>query len=209
MFMKADEFVRSGALGRITGINSRFTAPFHRKGAQWRCDAAVAGGGHFLDVGSHAVDILVYLFGPLGVVEGWATHVASSHDGEDCVVLNFRTDAGALSSMTWNFAGGSSDDTTRITGSDGEVTFPMVRSGSVKWEGATGVQTFDLPFPEHVAQPLIQSVVDDLLGLGTCPSTGEFARRTSRVMDKVFKAFYGGREDPFRVRPDTWSGLKH
>jgi hypothetical protein len=68
------------------------------------------------------------------------------------------------------------------------------------------VRLFDLPYPPHVAQPLIQSVVDDLLGRGECPSTGESARRTSRVMDRVLDAYYGGRGDAFWERPQTWPG---
>jgi len=59
-----------------------------------------------------------------------------------------------------------------------------------------------------VAQPLIQSVVDDLLGRGECPSTGESARRTSRVMDRVLDAYYGGRGDAFWSRPQTWPGRR-
>jgi hypothetical protein len=66
----------------------------------------------------------------------------------------------------------------------------------------------DRPNPPHVQQPLIQTVVDDLLGRGTCPSTGESARRTSRVMDTVLSAYYGGRDDEFWRRPDTWPGRR-
>jgi hypothetical protein len=47
-------------------------------------------------------------------------------------------------------------------------------------------------------------VVDDLLGHGDCPSTGESARRTSQVMDTVLAGFYGGRTDEFWRRPETW-----
>jgi hypothetical protein len=57
-----------------------------------------------------------------------------------------------------------------------------------------------------VQQPLIQSVVDDLLGRGECPSTGESARRTSRVMDTVLAGYYGGRTDEFWRRSETWRG---
>jgi hypothetical protein len=41
--------------------------------------------------------------------------------------------------------------------------------------------------PAHVQQPLIQSVVDELLGRGTCPSTGESGARTSWVMDQLVR----------------------
>jgi len=58
--------------------------------------------------------------------------------------------------------------------------------------------------PPHIQQPLIQTIVDDLLGRGSCPSTGETARRTSRVMDAALDSFYRGRGDAFWTRPETW-----
>jgi 1,5-anhydro-D-fructose reductase (1,5-anhydro-D-mannitol-forming) len=207
-FLKVEELIKSGALGRVTGVTYRLAEPHHLKGPLWRTDAAIAGAGHFLDLGSHALDLLDYLVGPLTNVNGTAANVASAYAVEDAVALSFRTADGAPGSMACNFAGAVRDDTMRITGTEGEVTFPMFRSEPIKFEGASGVQLFDLPYPPHVAQPLIQSIVDDLLGQGTCPSTGESARRTSRAMDRVLEGYYGGRTDTFWARPETWPGRR-
>jgi predicted dehydrogenase len=207
-FLKVEELLRSGAIGHVTGVTYRLVEPHHRKGNLWRTDPALAGAGHFLDVGSHALDLLDYLLGPLADVTGKAANQASAYSVEDSVVLGFRTAAGALGSMAWNFAGAVSDDTLRITGTDGEIAFAMFQSQPVRLENASGVHLFDLPYPAHVAQPLIQTVVDDLLGRGACPSTGESARRTSRVMDQVLESYYGGRGDAFWARPQTWPGRR-
>jgi predicted dehydrogenase len=206
-FMKVADLLGTGALGRLTGITYRLAEPHHRKGGMWRTDAAVAGAGHFLDVGSHALDLLDYLLGPLADVAGSAANLASDYDAEDNVALTFRA-GGAQGSMSWNFASNVSDDTMVLSGTDGQVTFPMFTSRPVRLEDASGVRLFDLPYPPHVGQPLIQSAVDDLLGRGECPSTGESARRTSRVMDGVLDAYYGGRSDAFWERPQTWPGLR-
>jgi predicted dehydrogenase len=174
----------------------------------WRIDAASAGGGHFLDVGSHALDLLDYLVGPLSGVAGHAANLASSYAVEDAVSLTFRAANGAPGTMACNFASATRDDTVRLTGTDGEVTFAVFGPDPVKFEHAGGVETFDLPHPPHVAQPLIQTVVDDLLGRGVCPSTGESARRTSLIMDQALSSYYGGREDAFWTRPETWPGRR-
>jgi 1,5-anhydro-D-fructose reductase (1,5-anhydro-D-mannitol-forming) len=207
MFLKAAELVKSGAVGRLTGVTYRLAEPHHRKGGMWRTDAALAGAGHFLDVGSHALDILDFILGPLSDVAGSAANLASDYDVEDSVALTFRA-GGAQGSMSWNFASTVSDDTMRLSGTEGQVTFPMFTSRPVKLEDASGEHLFDLPYPKHVGQPLIQSMVDDLLGRGECPSTGESARRTSRVMDGVLDAYYGGRGDAFWERPQTWPGRR-
>ena len=49
-------------------------------------------------------------------------------------------------------------------------------------------------------------ILDELLGRGTCPSTGESARRTSAVMDAVLADYYGGRNDAFWERSASWPG---
>ena len=41
--------------------------------------------------------------------------------------------------------------------------------------------------PEHIEQPLIQKVVDELRGVGSSPSTDESGARTARVMDWILK----------------------
>ena len=41
--------------------------------------------------------------------------------------------------------------------------------------------------PEHIEQPLIQTIVDELRGHGHCPSTGISGARTSLVMDRILK----------------------
>jgi 1,5-anhydro-D-fructose reductase (1,5-anhydro-D-mannitol-forming) len=64
------------------------------------------------------------------------------------------------------------------------------------------------PNPPHVQQPLIQSIVDELCGMGTCASTGESAARTSRVMDTVLTEYYGGRADGFWNRVESWPGRR-
>ena len=196
------------AIGRVTGVTYRMVEPHHRRGRPWRVDVAIAGSGHFLDVGSHALDLLDFLLGPLSDVEGKAANLASDYDAEDTVALTFRAPGAILGSMMWNFASDLHDDTMRIAGTEGEIVFPMYSQVPIRVTTAAGTREVEVAFPQHVAQPFIQSVVDDLLGLGECPSTGVSAARTSRVMDEVLSAYYGGRGDAFWARPASWPGLR-
>jgi len=54
-------------------------------------------------------------------------------------------------------------------------------------------EVFEIANPLHIQQPLIQSIVNDLNGGPTCPSTGVTAARTSRVMDALLRDFADGR----------------
>jgi len=207
-FVLAQELLKRGALGRPTGLRYHWAAPSHRETAGiWRLDAAVAGAGLFLDLGSHLLDLLDFLCGPLANVAGTAANLASPYAVEDGVAMSFSA-GGVPGAAAWNFASTVRVDLLEISGTEGRLTLSCFGNEPPRLETASGVETFDRPNPPHVQQPLIQTVVDDLLGRGSCPSTGETARRTSRVMDAVLAAYYGGRDDEFWRRPDTWPGRR-
>ena len=47
--------------------------------------------------------------------------------------------------------------------------------------------------PPHVHQPLIQTIVDELAGVGRCESTGESGARASWVLEQCVAGYYGTR----------------
>lgn len=204
-FLAAEDLLCS-AIGTLTSIRYHYSAPKHLAGPEWRVDAASAGGGLLLDLGSHALDLIDYLAGPLQNVSGRAVHLASRHSLEDSVQLSFQNPRGVPGVATWNFASAIEEDLMVLEGTEGWISFSVFGTDLLRLERKSGTETFYRPHPLHVAQPLIQSVVDDLLGRGVCPSTGESARRTTRVMDLVLADYYGGREDAFWERPASWPG---
>jgi predicted dehydrogenase len=211
-FLKAKELLDQGALGRVTGVDYRQSAPGHAappdRERPWRLTAEHNGGGLFLDVGCHTLDVLDFLLGPLEGVEGSAANLATDADVEDAVAMSFRTASGAPGAALWNFATAAREDVIRIAGTEGRLCLSTYGQEPVRLETREGAREFDLPNPPHVAQPLIQSVVDDLLGRGACPSTGDSAARTARAMDRVLDGYYGGRADEFWLRPKTWPGRR-
>lgn len=204
-FLKVRELVTGGAIGKLTGVTYRHAAPPGASGV-WRIDAAHAGAGLFLDIGSHVLDFLDFCLGPLGEVRGHATNAAGFYAVEDQVALTFRAAGGVTGACTWNFASHTRDDTLTFLGTKGSVSLTFFTADPLRLETDRGPELIDIPNPPHVAQPLIQTIVDDLLGRGTCPSTGESARRTSAVMDAVLADYYGGRSDTFWNRPTSWPG---
>jgi predicted dehydrogenase len=204
-FLTAKELIENGSLGRITGIRYHCSAPRHKDDAGWRLRAEQSGGGHFVDVGSHALDLLDFFFGPLGEISGHAANHGQSCLVEDAVAMNFL--AGKIPGVaSWNFASSEKEDAFTLTGTEGRLIFSLMDNEPLRLEKSGAVESLSRPNPPHVQQPLIQTVVDDLLGRGTCLSPGESARRTSQVMDTVLSGYYGTRTDAFWLRPETWPG---
>jgi predicted dehydrogenase len=190
-FLLVGEWMETGAIGRVTSLHYEQTAPYHRKDAGWRINAQSAGGGHFLDLGSHTLDLIDYHFGALQDVAGVAANRASGYAVEDSVAMSFRTAQGIPGTARWNFAADADVDRLRIEGTEGHLECSIFAPGPVRLVNSRGSQEIMREHPPHVQQPLIQSVVDELLGRGTCPSTGTSALRTSVVMDRVLGGYYG------------------
>lgn len=207
-FLKVKELVDGGKIGTLTSVTYRQTAPEHRNPRSgdlpWRIDAAYSGGGLFLDVGSHTLDLLDFLVGPLTGVQGRAVNLASDHAVEDVVIMTFLTAKGVPGSALWNFAGGATEDRLEITGTDGRITCSVFGDEAVLLSTRRGEESFPFKNPYHIQQPLIQTLVDELQGTGKCPSTAESAGRTALVMDTVLAEYYSGRDDEFWKRPESW-----
>ena len=210
-FIKTKAIVESGRIGTITGVNYRYGSLRYRgdRGQlPWRLVAEQAGAGLFLDLGSHTLDILDFLVGPLLHVSGRAANVASDFDVEDTVAMTFATTKGAVGTASWNFAADHHEDVIEIIGTEGRISLATFGNDPVQLQRGDRIEKFDLPNPVHIQQPLIQSIVNELLGQGKSPSTGESGARTSKVMDTVLESYYGSRRDGFWTNPTSWPGRR-
>ena len=162
--------------------------------SNWRIDPAISGGGYFFDLASHQLDYLDYLFGPIQAVCGYANNQAGLYQAADIVSCSFIFENGIQGIGSWSFTVDEQavKDELVIIGSKGQVSIPFFGAPEIKLEKssltAPEVSHFDLP--KHIQQPLIQSVVDDLLGVGVCPSTGTSAARTNWVLEEATKTYY-------------------
>ncbi|MEX2387085.1 MAG: Gfo/Idh/MocA family oxidoreductase [Phycisphaeraceae bacterium] len=224
-FLKARELLAAGRLGTLTSVSYSYRSPAHRKldaaGLPWRVQVEHAGAGLFLDLGSHTLDILDFLLGPLQHVQGHAVNRASPCDAEDVVSMSFTAGEegvpgvpgvpgipGIPGAACWNFAAAVSEDRIVIDGTDARLSLSTFGNDPVELHSDAGVERFDLPNPRHVQLPLIQSIVDQLAGQGACESTGTSGVRTSAVMDAALHTYYAGRDDAFWQRPQTWPGRR-
>lgn len=209
-FTTIKTWLEAGRLGRISSARITNSSPRHRRidpqNPEWRLTAEQGGGGLVLDLGSHALDLLDFLLGPATQVAGEASNRAGVTAVEDTVAMSAVFGQGIPFVGQWNFASDRTEDELLIVGTEGWVRTSVFGQEPVELKTAAGLEQVDLPYPEHVQQQLIQSIVDQLLGRGSCPSTGESGARTSAVLDEVLKSYYGGRQDAFWERPEQWPG---
>ena len=156
----------------------------------WRVVPEISGGGYFFDLASHQLDIMDFLFGPIVGARGIARNQAGIYNAEDIVAGTFQFENGVVGQGTWCFTTSkvSDKEVTTIVGSKGQLSFPFFSDHSVTLEvdgKEKEVMRFDIPV--NIQQPLIQTIVDELRGVGKCPSTGVSGARTNKVMETLVR----------------------
>jgi len=188
-FLKIKSLIDSGEIGEVRFVNvTLYKPPFKddvAKKDNWRVRPEISGGGYFVDLACHTLDILQYYFGHIIFAQGNAANQGGLYPAEDMVIGNFIFSSGVQGTGSWCFSAYENLDRVEIVGSKGRVTFATFGNSPVILENNSGRQVFNLPNPMHIQQPLIQTIVDELLGKGKCPSTGETAARTSWAMDRI------------------------
>lgn len=216
-FLRVLELLADGALGEVLTVSHTYQglAPDSDQevvGPDWRGQAAHSGGGLLLDLGSHVVDLIDFLLGPLEEVRGHAARRSSPGAPglvEDTVVASFRTASGALGTLRYQFYTAACVDRLELVGTRGTVSLSVFGQEPIELATRGGVECFEAENPPHVHTPLVESIVAELLGAGrSCPSTGQSALRASRVMDTILEGYYGGRNDAFWQRPESWPGAQ-
>lgn len=156
----------------------------------WRVQPALSGGGIFMDLACHTLDLLDWLFGPIVAAGGHASNQLGAYPAEDNVAMSFAFGNGMLGTGAWNFASCTHEDRVEIVGDAGRIVFATFGDGPICVEHAQGKQEYTVANPPHIQQPLVETIVAELLGQkGACPSTAETAARTAWVMDQVLRDY--------------------
>jgi len=207
-FVKAKQIIDAGLLGTVRNVEVRYTSDAHARAnpaeLPWRLRAEESGGGLFLDLASHTLDVLDFFFGALREVSGDAKKGRTPGDVEDQVSLRFATTSGARGRGEWNFTSAAREDSIIIEGSSGVLRLSTFGDSPVELDCEAVQERYEVPNPPHIQQPLIETIVGELLGRGKSPSTGVSAARTSDVMDRALLSYYGSRADGFWNAPESW-----
>jgi len=193
-FVRVKQWLDEGRIGEVLAVR----VVQHQPPAQedlspatlpWRLRPEVAGGGKFLDMGVHCLDILDFWFGPIAEVRGIAANRRGLYAVEDTVTASWRHGGGVLGSGSWCFVGATDHDEVEVLGTGGRIAMEFFTDHPLTLVTAAGEEHADIPNPPHVAQPLIQTIVDELNGVGHCPGDAESAARTSWVADAILAGY--------------------
>ncbi|WP_042221042.1 Gfo/Idh/MocA family protein [Oceanobacillus manasiensis] len=192
-FLKIKELLEQNAVGDVRFVSTmqyKRASDEVKKGESlpWRLQPALSGGGLFFDVASHTLDILDFLLGPIKDVQGIASNQAGYYQAEDIVTGTYQFNSGVHGVGSWCFAAFENVDINEIVGSEGKITFSTFGDDPVVLTTANGKQKWAFERPQHVHQPLVTMVVEELTGKDNkSPSTGENGARANWVLGELSK----------------------
>lgn len=189
-FLKVKTLIDEKVIGSIRYVDIQLRQPVDDTYSEnnWRVRPEIAGGGYFYDLASHQFDFLDFILGPVIRAHGFAINQASPYPSEDMVVGSFHFANGVLGQGAWSFNCNpdATLEVTTIYGSKGKIAFSYFSGSQVELQiQGQNPQIFNFEMPEHIQQPLIQTVVNDLRGEGTCESLGYSAARTNQILEEV------------------------
>ena len=160
---------------------------YNKENLPWRVQPDIAGGGYFYDLAPHQIDILQDMFGYILEANGYKSNRGGLYSAEDTLSACFQFDSGLVGSGSWCFVAHESarEDRIEIIGDKGMICFSVFTYDPIALHTERGREEIPVENPIYVQQPLIQAVVDHLLGKSICNCDGESATLTNWVMDKI------------------------
>lgn len=213
----ARQFVRSGAVGPLLTLESRFltTQVKHRQPESWLFRRSQAGGGILLWLGCHCLDLLQYISGEAitDVAALLATRSGEAIDVDDSVALVLKFSSGAIGTFhagyTLAFSG---EGYVNHAGYDAYLGFNG-RSGRVVWpdlsprlhiecpapadQPSVREQTFSLPASSSYGgsggEDFFRQFFAAMDGKASPPATLEDALRIARLVEAAEESSRSGR----------------
>ncbi|MFV0330446.1 MAG: Gfo/Idh/MocA family protein [Dysgonomonas sp.] len=191
-FLKVKELLDNNAIGKLLTADVRFYRPASasdkdKEKQTWRLKRDIAGEGYFFDLAPHTLDILDFLLGEIEEAKAYCKNLGGFYEVADTLSAIWQFKSGITGGGEWCFVAPeqSREDSITITGTNGVIRFSTFAFTPICLSTDRGNEYFEPEQPEHIQQPLIQAIVNELRGVGSCPSTGVSAARTARVMDMI------------------------
>lgn len=186
-FLKARKLLETGAVGGLRSFSYAFACPplTFDPARPWLMDRSLSGGGLLYDVGSHMIDMLLFLMGAPLEVRGISASLGRQHDAADTHSVTFRFQSGAQGAAQFSFSAAENRDELWISGSEGSLSLSVMSNGPLTLRRPDGTRDFPFAPIEHVEQPFIERVVRSLLGEAGPDATGAGGLLVQELLEAI------------------------
>ena len=179
---RAKELLEAGAIGKPVFAELTNHMWFDGTGKRnWLFDPSKAGGGPLLDIASHRIDVLNFLFGKPLRVTGQLSNVVHHYAVEDnaTVMIEYENGVRGIVDVRWHSK--ISRDECRIRGTEGEMEMSPLNGPDLIYPGGRE----NLPPHPNLHFPLIENFVDAVEGKTPLAASGTAAYLTDWVTEQA------------------------
>ncbi len=191
LFREVKSIVERQVIGPVRQIHVRTFQPHKniRSSDNWRVIPELSGGGLFHDLSPHQLDILYWIFGEPGRVQGHSINRSRQYDAPDFTFLEarFKNEVHFKGEWTFNVGENEAEDSCEIIGQNGRMRFSFFKRSTIELTTDEGGQILKFDYPENIQRPMIEATVKFFRGEGPNPCPLNDALVTMKMMDSVTK----------------------
>jgi predicted dehydrogenase len=179
---RAKEMIASGAIGKPVFAELTNHMWFDGSGHRgWLFDPTKSGGGPLLDVASHRIDVLNFLFGQPRKVTAQLSNVVHHYAVEDnaTVMIDYENGVRGVVDVRWHSK--VNRDECRIRGTEGELEMSPLNGPDVIYPGGRE----SLPAHANFHAPLIENFVDAVEGKAQLLASGHSSYWTDWITQQA------------------------
>ena len=154
---RAKQLIEQGVIGKPVFAELTNHMWFDGTGDRgWLFDPAKSGGGPLLDIASHRIDVLNFLFGQPVHVSGQMSNLVHHYAVEDNATVMIEYEGGVRGIVDVRWHSKVSRDECRIRGTDGEIEMSPLNGPGIIYPG----RHESLPAHPNLHYPVIENFMD-------------------------------------------------
>ena len=192
-FLKVKLLIDEGVIGQVRYAFMRLEREVSDNDRQpanvWRLNAAVSGGGYFVDLGSHQLNLLQFLFGPIATHRSVVRNKAGLYEAEDFVSVLLQHQSGIDVNCTWSFCApaGRRADEVEVVGDLGTLYFSVFDLKNIRKAQKNRVETIEIPTEAEIQKPLISQINEAIRQDNDMKQNLLEAASTTLLMQKILQ----------------------
>lgn len=191
---KMKELLREGKIGQPIFARATILSMYEPQASNWRIDPRIAGGGFLTDVGSHFIDLLIYLIGEAKEVGAVVDTIYLDIEADDSSSLIMRFVTGAqttmhvVASFYWNISARTNE--FEISGTEGKIFATDVETGDLKLFRDGENKEYQLPPPPLTLTrvSLVEDFVRSIITGKKNSVPGEEGLKTAKIIEAAYQS---------------------
>jgi predicted dehydrogenase len=184
---KMKELIDSGRIGTPVAAQVDYAqppAPDTAWGGGWRLQPAISGGGLFVDVVSHRIDVVVHLLGRPAKIHGLKATPGPTTAVEQAATVLVQFTCGAVGAMSGDFVSGRAADRFVIAGTEGVIESGRLDGHHFVCRNGDAVEEFRFEPDAAPHLGLVRHIELVLAGETKNTSSGLDGLQTDMILDK-------------------------